>query len=136
MPAGYSGTPLVRKLGIKEGMRVLVVQEPEGYWSLLGTLPAGVERIGPRARNVDFVHGFVTRHQDLAKRLPRWRDRITQNDMIWVSWPKKSSGVPSNVTEDVVRGEAFDNQLVDVKVCAVDEIWSGLKLVIRLKDRR
>jgi hypothetical protein len=133
--AGYSGTPLIRKLGIKEGFRLSVVNEPGDYWSLLGKLPSGVEVAGPRAGSLDFIHGFVTRRADLEKRMPGWRRRIVPTGMIWVSWPKKASGVTSDVTEDVVRAAAFANKLVDVKVCAVDEIWSGLKLVIRREDR-
>ncbi len=133
--AGYSGTPLIRKLGIKEGFRITVANETADYWTLLGKLPSGVDVLGPRAGSLDFVHGFVTRRVDLEKRMPGWRRRIVPAGMIWVSWPKKSSGVVSDMTEDVVRAVAFANKLVDVKVCAVDETWSGLKLVIRREDR-
>lgn len=135
MPAGYSGTPLVRKLGIKPGSRLHVVSPPDHYWDLLPGLPDDVVRAGARARNLDLVHCFVTREAELARRLPGLRARIRPDGMIWISWPKKASGVTTDVTEDVVRKVAFANRLVDVKVCAVDEVWSGLKLVIRKADR-
>ena len=133
--AGYFGTPLVRKLGIKAGFQIGLVNKPEHYLDLVGTLPAGVERCGARARSLDFIHCFVTRAADLERRMPGLRKRIVQNGMIWISWPKKSSGVRSDMSGDEVRRVAFANQLVDVKVCAVDEVWSGLKLVIRKEDR-
>jgi hypothetical protein len=135
MRAGYSGTPLVKKLGIKPGHRLRAAGAPRHYWKLLAGLPDDVVRCGPRHGNLDVVHVFVTRAGDLRRRLPGFRQRIVLNGMIWVSWPKKFSGVESDVTEDVVREVAFANRLVDVKVCAVDEVWSGLKLVIRKADR-
>lgn len=134
-PAGYSGTPLVRKLGIKAGHRMHVVNAPDDYWHLLPGLPDEVERCGGRARSLDVIHCFVKRQSELERRLPGLRKRIVPNGMIWVSWPKKASGVPTDVTEDVIRKVAFANRLVDVKVCAVDDVWSGLKLVIRKEDR-
>ena len=133
--AGYSGTPLVKKLGIREGYRVSFVNEPSGFRTLLGPLPDETELCGPRSRALNFLHYFVDREADLRARLPKLRSRIRPDGMIWVSWPKKSSGIATDVTEDVIRKHAFANTLVDVKVCAVDEIWSGLKLVIRKKDR-
>ncbi len=132
---GYSGTPLVKKLGIREGDRVALVDTPADYRKLIGSFPSDVEIVGPRSRQLNFLHYFVDKESDLRTRLPRFRSRITQDGMIWVSWPKKSSGVKTDITEDVVRKHAFANKLVDVKVCAVDETWSGLKLVIRKKDR-
>lgn len=134
MPAGYSGTPLVRKLGIRPGDRLAVLDAPEGYWKLLEGLPP-VERLTARARSLDLVHLFVERASTLRTRLPKLLAAIARDGAIWVSWPKKSSGVATDVTEDVVRREALPLGLVDVKVCAVDEIWSGLKLVIRKELR-
>lgn len=136
MPAGYSGTPLVKKLGFKEGMRVAAVGAPPGYWRLVGALPAGTRTLGARAKDLDLVHVFGRRRSGLARALASARRRIVPNGMIWVSWPKRASGVATDVTEDVVRELAFPLQLVDVKVCAVDETWSGLKLVIRKEHRR
>ena len=135
MPAGYSGTPLVKKLGIKPGFRIHVVNPPDHYWTLLPGLPADVERCGPRARALDVAHVFARKESELARRVPGLRKRIVPNGMIWVSWPKRASGVGTDITEDVVRKIAFANKLVDVKVCAVDDVWSGLKLVIRKADR-
>ena len=135
-PTGYSGTPLVRKLGIKAGFRIDLVNEPEHYLDLVGTLPAGVKLCGARARNLDFIHCFVKRAADLERRMPGLRKRIVQNGMIWVSWPKKSSAVESDITEDTIRELALPLGLVDVKVCAVDDTWSGLKLVIRKSNRK
>ena len=134
--AGYSGTPLAKKLGIREGDRISFENPPDGYRKLLGSLPASVDVVGPRSRGLNLLHVFVDRESDLHLRLPRLKSKIQQDGMIWVSWPKKSSGVSTDITEDVVRKHAFANQLVDVKVCAVDEVWSGLKLVIRKKDRK
>lgn len=135
MPAGYSGTPLVRKLGIKGGMRLLVIDEPKDYWELLGELPHGV-RVGDGGEgDVDLIHVFVKERRDLEERLAGLKKRMRPSGMIWVSWPKRAAKVPTDVTEDVVRGVALAEGLVDVKVCAVDETWSGLKLVVRLRDR-
>ncbi len=135
MPAGYSGTPLAKKLGIKPGFRVLTVGAPPNYRALLAPVPEGVS-ISPKARSVvDLCHLFARNRRELAHHLPACRGQIRENGMIWVSWPKKSSGVASDLTEDVVRELAFPLHLVDIKVCAVDETWSGLKLVIRLEHR-
>lgn len=136
MAAGYSGTPLIRKLGIKENFRMQVVGPPDGYWELLGDLPAGVRVLkSSRAADLDFVHIFATREKELRRRLQGARGRIMDDGMIWVSWPKKASGVDSELDGNRVRGIGLDSSLVDVKVCAVDETWSGLKFVIRIEDR-
>ncbi|HET9983910.1 MAG TPA: hypothetical protein VFQ38_10000 [Longimicrobiales bacterium] len=134
MPAGYSGTPLARKLGIRAGATVAVDGAPPHYWELLPDLPA-VVRAGPEDAPVDFLHAFVRERAELARRLPALRARLHPEGMLWVSWPKKASGVATDVTEDVVRELALANGLVDVKVCAVDDVWSGLKLVYRVADR-
>jgi hypothetical protein len=133
--AGYSATPLVQKLGIKAGAAAYVKSSPVPYRRLLGTLPTGVklkrQLIGP----LDFVHVFTRSRKELASLLVRARAAIQPNGMIWVSWPKKTAKVPTDVTEDVIREVALPLNLVDIKVCAVDEIWSGLKLVIRKSER-
>lgn len=135
-PAGYSGTPLAKKLGIKPSFRVKTWNAPADYPALLDPLPEDVT-ISPRLRPpVDLWHVFARSRRELARKLPGCRDEIRQDGMIWVSWPKKSSGLGSDLTEDGVRELAFPLGLVDVKVCAVDEVWSGLKLVIRKELRR
>jgi len=133
--AGYSGTPLIRKLGLEAGAVAHFIDVPKHYWDLLGPLPEGVRKAAANARAVDFIHLFVMRQADLTSRLGRLKARIAPAGMIWVSWPKKAAKVPTDVTEDTIRAEALRVGLVDVKVCAVDAIWSGLKLVIRKHDR-
>ena len=133
--AGYSATPLIRKLGIKPGWRVYVNNAPLDYVALVGELPSGVQLKARLAGTIDMIHCFTRERGDLARALPRYRERILTDGVIWVSWPKRSSGVASTVTEDVVRELALPLGLVDVKVCAVDEVWSGLKLVIRRELR-
>ena len=130
--AGYSGTPLWKKLGYKTGMSAYVEGEPSNYISLL-TLPADVVVTWlPRAKSdMEFVHLFATSASQLKSKVESVRKRIVPGGVIWVSWPKKSSGVTSDITEDTIRDLALPMGLVDVKVCAVDEVWSGLKLVIR-----
>lgn len=133
--AGYSPHRLNRKLGLKPGFRIAVVNPPDRYWDLVHPLPEGVAVAGPRAKRLDFVHVFVERRAELRKALPKLVARIKAEAMIWVSWPKRTSGVHTDVTEDVIREIALPLGLVDVKVCAVDETWSGLKLVIRVENR-
>ncbi len=133
--AGYSGTPLFRKLGIKPGFRIRTKNAPPGFASLLNGLPRDVTISTTIRRDVDLWHLFTRSSRELRSHLPGLMEQIRQDGMIWVSWPKKSSGVPTDVTEDTIRGAALPLGLVDVKVCAVDEVWSGLKLVIR-KERR
>ena len=135
--AGYSGTPLVKKLGIKEGHVIMVIGEPASYWKLIGTVPAEVT-VRPKLAGGthDFIHLFVKEKKAYEKEVLRCRKSIKQDGMIWVSWPKKSSGVTTDLSEDVIRDFALKNSLVDIKVCAVDDIWSGLKLVIPVKHRK
>jgi len=130
---GYSGTPLVDKLGIKPGARLQLVSEPEDFAGLLGPLPDG-SRVAVRGV-LDFAMLFVKSQSDLRKRFARLRDRLESNGMLWVAWPKKTSGVETDLTEGIVREFGLESGLVDVKVCAVDDTWSGLKFVRRLKDR-
>ncbi|MFC4349211.1 DUF3052 family protein [Kordiimonas lipolytica] len=132
MTAGYSGTPLIKKLGIKEGFRVRLEHAPVHYDTLLGPLPVGVE---DSQDDCDFIHAFYKERALFAAELPSLMAAIKRDGMIWISWPKKASKVPTDMTEDVVRDVALPMGLVDVKVCAVDEVWSGLKLVIRKELR-
>jgi hypothetical protein len=132
---GYSPNRLNRKLGLKPGFRLAVLNPPDRYWDLVHPLPDGVAVAGPRAKRLDFVHVFVERRAELLRALPKLIARIKPEAMIWVSWPKRASGVATDVTEDVIREIALPLGLVDVKVCAVDETWSGLKLVLRLEHR-
>lgn len=133
LAAGYSGTPLVEKLGIKPEARLRFVAEPRNFRALLGKLPTGA-RVVARGE-LDFAMLFVTSKSDLEKRFNTLRDRLTANGMLWISWPKKTSGVASDLSEGLVREVGLARGLVDVKVCAVDETWSGLKFVRRLRDR-
>lgn len=135
MSAGYSGTPLVKKLGYKEGFRIAWLNAPEHYPELLGETPAGMRTAAKGESDLDLVHLFCVWREDFERELLKYRSRIRPAGMIWVSWPKKASKVPTDLTEDAIRGFALANRLVDVKVCAVDEVWSGLKLVIPVHMR-
>ena len=134
--AGYSGTPLPQKLGIKPGMIVVAIDPPDNYRKLLNPIPSGVNFASRPVGNSKFIHLFVMRRSELLKQLSILRGKIAEDAMVWVSWPKKSSGVASDVTEDVIRAVALPLGFVDIKVCAVDEIWSGLKLMIRKENRK
>lgn len=131
---GYSGTPLIKKLGVKAGMRVSFVNPPEGYASMLGPLPDGIEETadGP---DMDFVQLFTCLRQELEMEFPRLKRLLKPNGMLWVSWPKRAAKIETDVTENVVRDIGLSNGLVDVKIAAVDEMWSGLKFVYRPKGR-
>jgi hypothetical protein len=136
MPSGYSGTPTAKKLGIKPGVTVIVVNTPGDYARLLGGVPEGVGLRSSLRGKADIVHLFVTSEADLVKRIDAMRRAIEPDGAIWVSWPKRASRVPTDLTEDVIRRVALGNRLVDVKVCAIDDTWSGLKLVIPVAHRR
>jgi hypothetical protein len=133
--AGYSGTPLWKKLGIRAGATVLALNAPANYRKLLPGVPANVAFTDEADPPVAFVHFFVTTKADLASRLPKLAAALAPDGVIWVSWPKKAAKVPTDITEDVIRAAALPLGLVDVKVCAVDATWSGLKLVIRVANR-
>ncbi len=135
MTAGYSGTPLARKLGIKEGSNVLLVAAPKDYRALVAPLPPSVRFASRASGTVDLVHAFVTREKDLRRHLASLRRTLRPDAVIWVSWPKRSSKVPTEVTEDTIRAVALPLGFVDVKVCAVTEVWSGLKVVVRKELR-
>ena len=133
--AGYSGTPLARKLGIAAGSHVVALNAPDGYRDWLAPLPAGVQFDARVSVAVDVVHVFTDRRAELKKQLANLRGRIAPATAVWVSWPKKASKVPTDITEDTIRELALPLGFVDVKVCAVSEVWSGLKLVIRKELR-
>jgi hypothetical protein len=133
--AGYSGTPLAKKLGIKSGFNLRLVHQPGHYFELFTDLPPDIILVDDHSTAVNLVHFFTKEYLELVDILPVLRQQITQDGIIWVSWPKKASKVATDVTEDKIRDYALQSGLVDVKVCAVDEVWSGLKLVIRVKDR-
>ena len=132
---GYSGTPLVKKLGIKEGFKIYAKNPPANYLDLIAPLPQNVKVISRLSSNIDLIHFFTKSRAELAGNIENYATRIQQNGMIWISWPKKASKVPTDITEDVIREIILPLGLVDVKVCAVDEIWSGLKVVIRKENR-
>lgn len=133
---GYSGTPLAKKLSIKEGYRVRITGAPANYLKLLSPIPKDVRISSRIAKRIDIWHFFTKSQIELESKLPTMMTAIQPNGAIWVSWPKKSSGVPSSVTEDSIRTVALPLGLVDVKVCAVDQTWSGLKMVIRKELRQ
>jgi hypothetical protein len=133
--AGYSGTPLVKKLGIKSESEVLLVSAPDGYRHRLDPLPPAVRFVSRLSKSTDVIHFFSAQRAELERALGTFRKKMKPTTAIWVSWPKKSSKVPTDITEDTVREVALPMGLVDVKVCAVDDIWSGLKLVVRMELR-
>ena len=128
---GYSGTPLSKKLGIKEAHRILLLDAPKDYHRLVAPLPPGVQFVGGADSTTDMVHVFATDRDVLAKYLNALRATLKPDAALWVSWPKKSVKVPTTVTEDTIRELALPLGFVDIKVCAVTEVWSGLKLVVR-----
>ena len=133
--AGYSGTPLPQKLGIKPGMTLHVVDAPMDYAALVAPVAAKVAFATKLTKDVEILHAFVTRKSRLQEVLDRARTGLGADAVVWVSWPKKASGIASEISEDTVREAALPLGFVDVKVCAVDDVWSGLKLVRRLTDR-
>ncbi|MBI3561818.1 MAG: DUF3052 family protein [Gammaproteobacteria bacterium] len=134
--AGYSGTPLVKKLGIKAGQIIFLANAPDEYLTLVTPIPQGTRFTSRLSSHTDMVHVFSTTKQHLSKVLHSSLPKLKQDGAIWVSWPKKSANVPTDITEDTVRELAFPLGLVDIKVCAVDALWSGLKLVIRKELRK
>ena len=132
---GYSGTPLIKKLGIKPGHKLLLINKPGNYFDLLEVDVSG--QLVEKNKTPDFIHLFVITNKEFENEMKRLRpiNKTNPNIIIWVSWYKKSAGIKTDVTEDVIRNYALQNNLVDVKVCVVSEIWSGLKLVVPLKLR-
>lgn len=132
---GYSGTPLAKKLGIGQGCRVLTIAAPADYPALLEPMPAGVEFAAAPSAEIDVAHLFATKEAELQVQLQDLRRQLRPDAALWVSWPKKSAKVPTDITEEVIRKVALPLGWVDIKVCAVTEIWSGLKLVVRKELR-
>lgn len=136
MPAGYSGTPLVKKLGIKPGTKLFVCDEPNDYWKWITPLPADVDVLEKgKKEHLDFIHLFVLERKVFEKEFLKCKGYLKKDGTLWISWPKKASKVKTDLDETIIRVFGLNHGLVDVKVCAVDEIWSGLKFMYRLKDR-
>jgi hypothetical protein len=134
--AGYSGTPLIQKLGIKPGLTAVVIHAPAQYRKLLGKLPEKTRLTDRLFRDCAFVHLFTTRRAELERELKRLRGILADTGTLWISWPKKAAKVSTDITEDVIRAVALPLGFVDTKVCAVDETWSGLKLMVRREHRQ
>ena len=133
--AGYSGKPLSEKLGLKPRQRVGLINAPIGYAAMVGPVLKQVEIVEPARNPIGFLHIFVMKAADARRQIKRARTLVADDGMIWISWPKKASGWDTDVTEDTIRNAALANDLVDVKVCAVDDTWSGLKLVVPVASR-
>lgn len=133
--AGYSSTPLAKKLGIKEGSRIGLVNAPKDFEIELGELPEGAEFVKRLTSSLDLILLFVLTERALARDFARLARKLATNGMLWIAWPKKSSGVSTDLSFDSVQRIGLDAGLVDVKICAIDDTWSGLKFVYRLKDR-
>jgi len=133
--AGYSATPLAKKLGIKDGFVIRLVGQPPYYFDLFEDMPLNIQILDDTTKSKNLIHYFTRQADDLLRDIPLLKREIQTNGMIWISWPKKASKITTDITEDVIRNLALSNGLVDIKVCAIDEIWSGLKLVIPVKDR-
>jgi hypothetical protein len=133
--SGYSGTPLATKLGIKPGSKVFVSNAPKEYRLLVAPLPEGAKIVSLLDETVDLIHAFRTKKRELARFLQATLNDMRNDAAIWLSWPKQASGMPTDVTEDTIRAVALPLGLVDIKVCAIDDVWSGLKLVIRKEKR-
>lgn len=134
--SGYSETPLKHKLGIKEGFIMRLIHQPDYYFGLLEDLPENIKIEKDTKTKKDFIHYFAREAAQLKRDILLLRNEIKENGMIWVSWPKKTSKIKTDMDEEVIRHLALTHGLVDVKVCAIDETWSGLKLVIPVKDRK
>ncbi len=133
--AGYSETPLPKKLGIKENSRIALIAPPPNFQKELGPLPPGVQFISINAKTPSLVVLFAKSQAELKRTFPRLASRVPPDGILWIAWPKKASGVATDLSQGEVRRTGLDAGLVDVKICAVDETWSGLKFVVRLKDR-
>jgi hypothetical protein len=136
MPAGYSKTPLLKKLGIKQDFKILLINQPHNLLELLGPLPENTEIVQNAGKGeIDYIHFFIKDQNEFLGKMDELKSKLKKNGLMWVSWPKKASKVPTTVDESLVRKTGLESGLVDVKICAVDEIWSGLKFVYRVKDR-
>jgi len=135
--AGYSGTPLEKKLGLKPNFKILLYNAPKHYFKLFDILPEGIQQLQKiRTQSADFIHIFCTSKSELEKVSSRYKKALKQDGLLWVSWPKGSSAIETDLKREPVRDQLLFIGLVDTKVCAVDENWSGLKFVYRLKDRK
>ena len=132
---GYSATPLAKKLGIKSGFKMRLINQPDYYFDLFTDLPTDITILTDKKAKKNFIHLFVKTLNDLEKNIHAIKNEIEQDGMIWVSWYKKSAKIPTDVTEDKIRTTALSIGFVDIKVCAVNDVWSGLKLVIPVKNR-
>jgi len=136
MPAGYSGTPLAKKLGIKEGMTLLLCNQPRDYFMLFDTLPEDLTLLeSPAPETSDFIHIFSTSEQEMTRIASTYKEALKKNGMLWVSWPKGKSNIETDLKRDWIRAHFLNLGLVDVKVAAIDDDWSGLKFMYRIKDR-
>jgi hypothetical protein len=133
---GYSGKPLIEKLGIKDGMTVAFFNPTEAYFTYLGQLPESLKFAQNTEEKVDFIHFFTTESDELEHQFPKLKNALKPNGLIWISWPKGSSKIPTDLNENLIRGIGLECGLVDVKVAAIDQDWSGLKFVFRLRDRQ
>ncbi|MEO6327989.1 MAG: hypothetical protein ABIO55_03620 [Ginsengibacter sp.] len=133
--AGYSGTPLEKKLGIKAGFKIRLINQPDYYFDLFTDMPENIKISSDKISKKNLIHYFTKQANDLQKNITIIKNEIEPNGIIWISWPKKASKIVTDLTGDIIRNIALANGLVDIKVCAVDEVWSGLKLVIPLKYR-
>lgn len=133
--SGYSNTPLAKKLGYKPGFSVAILNAPDHYMELLEELPEDLELSKDSKSKKDLIHLFTKEGDQLAVALPKLRNQLKEDGMLWVSWPKKSSGVASDLDGNAIRALGLSHGLVDIKVCAVDDTWSGLKFVIPVRDR-
>jgi hypothetical protein len=134
--AGYSPNPLLKKLGIKEHFKIQVFNAPDNYWEDLGPLPANVEGVEKAdEEEIDFIHFFTKSADEMKREIGTLKASLKKTGMLWISWPKKASKVPTDMSDGIVRSTGLDAGLVDVKVCAVDDVWSGLKFMYRIKDR-
>ncbi len=137
MSAGYSGTTLAKKLGVKEGYRILLYNHPDHYFELFSDMPEGVEQIVHiSAKSADFIHLFCTTFEELQKAVKEYKPALKMSGMLWISWPKGSSDITTDLKRDPIREYLIKIGLVDVKVAAIDKDWSGLKFMYRLKDRK
>jgi len=134
--SAYSSTPLAKKLGIKNGFRIRLINEPDYYFNLFTDLPNDIKILADKKPKKNFIHLFVKTLSEFEKYIHELKNEIEADGIIWVSWYKKSAKIPTDVTEDKIRATALSIGLVDIKVCAVDEVWSGLKLVIPVKERK
>lgn len=134
--AGYSQRPLVAKLGIKAGQQILILNPPPDYARTLGELPAGVVQHAHLQAELDFIHFFTKEQTELADRFPQLKQALAQNGKLWISWPKRVAKIPTDLDENLVRAIGLNHGLVDIKVAAIDFVWSGLQFVYRLKDRK